>query len=156
MYDLVVTHSAEPLYVMIFHPPDFLRVLLGAIGMGAAQVWFLDRAARVSPCLHSPCRIDAVLCISAQILRMSKLFIAAGALLLLAEIGSALSLTTIGLATPGKPQYYTTMANLTIAWFWLGAAVDILATSVLCWKARQVFCQSNEEYVPAHFPETLD
>ena len=75
---------------------------------------------------------------------MSKLFVITGALCLFAEFAAALSLTTIGLSTPGKPQYYTIMANLTITWFWLGAAVDVLATSVLCWKARQIFLRPSE------------
>lgn len=70
---------------------------------------------------------------------MSKPFIAVGAVLWVAEMGAAVAVTSVGLSTLGEAKFYLTLADLTVAWFWLGAAVDILATSVLCWKARKVF-----------------
>lgn len=75
---------------------------------------------------------------------MSKIFIAISALLWVAEMGAAIAVTTLGLSTLGEPRFYLKLADLTIAWFWLGAAVDVLATSVLCWKARKVFTANSK------------
>jgi len=74
---------------------------------------------------------------------MSRSFVVFVTLLWIAEMSAAIAVTALGLSTLSKTSFYFKLADLTIAWFWLGSAVDVIATSVLCWKARKVFTNSK-------------